>query len=149
MKQLPFFNCRTLQKAFAQIGREMTDALKTGGEIQPFQSIDETWYLKRTPRMSTDQPGCAFESARYVWCLEKEVIQEMPNWVSKSGPPKVMVAQVLEDVLREASLWGMDYYEEVYDKLFTKCAVKNIQLPARDFRGTRAAVLSGSFSPWC
>jgi hypothetical protein len=143
---IPFYNMVTLQKCFRTHELYYTDARKSTNAMLPFIPFSEVSYLKRTPIDSVTQ-SVPYEMPRWVWALDQDVIREMPNWVS-NGSVKILVPQIVDDCLREASLWGRVFYDDCASKLRDACAAKRIPFINNGFSRTREGVLSGTYQPF-
>lgn len=141
-----FYNHHTLQSCFARKKLIYTDALKTGTDMPKYLRFDQISYLKRSPIFANSYD---FESPRWVWGLDQDVIREMPNWVSHSDTQKRLIPQVVDDCLRESSIWGEDFFNENCDKLRIACRKHRIPFHSDGFIRTRQFVLSGEYQPFC
>lgn len=141
-----FYNHHTLQKCFAAKELIYTDALKTGSAMPKYLNFSQISYLKRSPIFANSY---SYESPRWVWGLDKEVILEMPNWVSKSDTQKHLIPQVVDDCLRESSIWGEEFFNDNCDKLKAACMTHKIPFHSDGFIRTRQFVLSGEYQPFC
>lgn len=137
-----YFNYNGLASVYTSLGHVYTTSHKT--EIvpgTPFDNLEDIVILKRILYFN-------FELGRYVAKLEKLSIEETLNWCKKKNNTYSMLMQNVDFVLREASLWDVDYYSEVVCKLYNEFDKHDICYEFEDHDILRRKVLTVRDTTW-
>uniref|UniRef100_A0AAT9JB34 Genome polyprotein n=1 Tax=Gypsywort waikavirus TaxID=3115789 RepID=A0AAT9JB34_9SECO len=112
---LPFFNLRTVASFLSEYGITYTDDAKNPIHLsEPFVDITTTTFLKRDfSRVETKEGVCTLWKAR----LDKSSITERCNWIRECPLPEEALSENVVGALYEASIWGENYFDELYSTL--------------------------------
>jgi len=106
-----FYTYPNLQVIYKKLGHFYTDSSKQYfDETKDFDKLDDVTILKRYLHFDED---LGIFTAR----LEKLVIEEMSNWITKNGHPTALMLDNIRTSMREASLWSEEYYYSVCETL--------------------------------
>lgn len=106
------FNNESLQTCLAKFGIKYTDADKSG-TIRKWCTMDEATFLK-----CHFVPHPTRGEGFYLAALEKEMIEDIPNWIRR-GSPDYEEASLANSVsaCELAYAWGFEYFKSITQKL--------------------------------
>ncbi|APG78629.1 hypothetical protein [Wuhan coneheads virus 1] len=108
---ISWFNNKTLIQAFAEFNIKMTDALKSGGDIREYCSLEEATYLKRGFKKHPLREG------QWLAPLEKRSIRDTANWIWRSMNNRLASLVNSEQCARLSYTQGPEFYKEITEKL--------------------------------
>lgn len=104
------FNQHSLMKKFPIFGLKYTSDVKEDLNPPKWRKISEIGFLKRS--FIKNEVLC-----RHVAALDKDTITNMLNYTKKGGSSDSITIDNCNNALREASLHGKKYYEELAKKI--------------------------------
>lgn len=101
---IDWFNQNTITEGYAKIGMTYTDEAKTMGVMEPFRTLEQVKYLKRS---------FIYDDENKIWLapLELETVLEMANWVRDSTDVLAATHVNFQNAIRELSM----HPEETFD----------------------------------
>jgi hypothetical protein len=119
-KRLPTFNHTTIQSAFARVGISYTMADKES-DSRPYITLSEASFLKREFRHHKEL-GCIVAALADSSIKKKHYFIKKRGFTDKTSDEQFAIH--IDDSLREAMLWGREYYDSMSSALHS-IALKN------------------------
>jgi hypothetical protein len=139
--RLPNFTQPVFAKRFQlRFGMFATPAGDKHADFEDFMEIDDVSFLKRSFQLVDGE---------IRGCLHKEVIREMCMWYRTSASPYEDEAtrQNCESALREAFLWGEEYFGELNSEIKGQFEKLGWEPPNLTYRGLFAQYWDGGLDP--
>jgi len=107
-----WFNFNSLRKYYAKHNIQYTDAMKRGGDIPDFVQLEnEATFLKRKFVPHPEMKGFILAP------IEERTIEELANWIRKTGRPTDALMGNLRDLQAFAYHHGKEYYDKTMEKV--------------------------------
>lgn len=107
---ISFFNQNSMMEHFPAFGLKYTSDKKDDENPPAYRTIEEVTFLKRSFRYAKDVGA-------YVAPLDKETIVSMLHWSKRGASTNSITLDNCEIAMREWSLHGEDYYNEMSTQL--------------------------------
>jgi hypothetical protein len=131
-----FFNQVTLVELMKEFGMVYTNDTKTVATGEITRPLSQITFLKRAFRWEKSL-------GRYVAPLDLSVVEQMGYWTKRGLESDIIFRNNVETSLRELTYHGFDTFQEVSQKIVSKCREKLDWIPANSNYFTNMIRLRG------
>jgi len=114
------FNQNTIAASLKELGYVLTPSVKDAALSNDHFTIDKIYFLKRTFLYFNEHSFCLAP-------LDKSTIHELPLWTRKGELFDEVFESNVDSSLREAAVWGKEYFSGYHMKLYNAITLSGLQ----------------------